>query len=130
MITILAALAISAQTKLYTSGCAPLDTASAVVPLVEFRLAIAGLEERQILRQELATCQDLIGVQSRQISQLDQAFVTCSTSTNSWKDAALLADQNRKQLVSQLPRFGFWSGVSTGAFISMLLSLLVVGATR
>lgn len=130
MITILAVLAISAQTKLYTSGCAPLDTASAVVPIAEFRVAIIGLEERQVLRQELATCQDLIGAQSKQLSQLDQAFAACSTSTNSWKDAALLADQNRKQVVSQLPRFGFWSGVSTGAFMSMLLSLLVVAATR
>ena len=99
---VLAVALFTADTRLYNSGCAPLDTASAVVPLAEFRSVIAHLEERKSLLVELATCQDLTALQTKQVQRVKREATTR----------------------------GFWRGLATGVALSATLSLLMAIAVR
>ena len=134
---VLAVALFTADTRLYNGGCAPLDTASAVIPLAEFRSVIAHLEERKSLLVELATCQDLVALQAHQLEALGRAGTFDSVALAAQARATTLADSSRKEVVVQLQRAqsestarGFWRGLATGSVAALALSLLMVTAVR
>jgi len=134
---VLAVALFTADTRLYNGGCAPLDTASAVVPLAEFRSVIAHLEERKSLLVELATCQDLVALQAHQLEALGRASAFDSAALAAQARATTLADSSRKEVAVQLQRVksesasrGFWRGLATGSVAALTLSLLMVAAVR
>lgn len=134
---VLAVALFTADTRLYNGGCAPLDTASAVVPLAEFRSVIAHLEERKSLLVELATCQDLTALQAKQLEAQANASSFDSVALVAQTRAAALADSSRKEVVVQVQQVkreattrGFWRGLATGSVAALTLSLLMVIAVR
>ena len=134
---VLAVALFTADTRLYNGGCAPLDTASAVVPLAEFRSVIAHLEERKSLLVELATCQDLVALQAHQLEAQARASSFDSVALAAQTKATALADSSRKEVVVQLQKVsaesatrGFWRGLTTGTVATLVLSLLMVIAVR
>ena len=134
---VLAVALFTADTRLYNGGCAPLDTASAVIPLTEFRSVIAHLEERKSLLVELAACQDLVALQAQQLEALGRAGTFDSVALAAQARATALADSSRKEVVMQMQRVksesasrGFWRGLATGSVAALTLSLLMVAAVR
>lgn len=134
---VLAVALFTADTRLYNSGCAPLDTASAVIPLAEFRSVIAHLEERQSLLVELAACQDLIALQTKQLVAQTNALTFDSVALAAQRSSTALADSARKEVVVQVQQVkreaasrSFWRGLATGVALSATLSLLMAIAAR
>jgi hypothetical protein len=125
MLAIVFALLISAQTKLYTSGCAPIDTASAVMPLAEFRQVIVNQETKVALAQELSTCVELKSALDTQVDALKKSSAFDSAAAANWKTAYDTANSNRLKVIGQLSaveaearKSGFKRGFWTGAGVA------------
>lgn len=126
------ALLIAAQTKLYTSGCAPIDTASAVVPLAEFRQVIVNQETKISLGRELNACLELKSALDAQVSALKTASAFDSVALANWKTAYDTANANRLKVVGQLGaveaearKTGFKRGFWTGAGVATAVYAVV-----
>ena len=127
------ALLIAAQTKLYTSGCAPIDTASAVVPLAEFRQVIVNQETKISLGHELNTCLELKSTLDTQVAALKKATAFDSVALANWRTAYDTANANRLKVVGQLGaveaearKTGFKRGFWTGAGVATTVYAVVV----
>jgi hypothetical protein len=132
MLALAAALMLlaGAETKLYKSGCAPIDTPSAVMPLTEFRQVIANQETKIALERENGLCQDLNKVLAKQVDAYRNADKHDSIAAANWKAAYDTANANRLKVVGQLDavanearktgfKRGFWTGagVVTAAYV-------------
>jgi hypothetical protein len=134
MLALMLALAFSAQTKLYTSGCAPIDTLSAVVPLAEFRQVIVNQETKISLGQELGVCLEIKSTLDSQVSALKIAGSFDSTAAANWKAAYDTANTNRLKFIGQLDavaaearKTGFKRGFWTGAGAATALYAVIAG---
>lgn len=134
---VLAVALFTADTRLYSGGCAPIDTASAVVPMAEFRAVVVHLEERKSLLVELATCQDLVSTQAARLTALSNVSKFDSVALAAQTSSTVLADSSRKVVVVEAQQAshraaisGFWRGLTTGTTATLALSLLMVLAVR
>jgi hypothetical protein len=134
MLATMLALLIAAQTKLYTSGCAPIDTPSAVVPLAEFRQVIVNQETKISLGQELGVCLELKSTLDSQVVALKKAVAFDSAAAANWKSAYDTANTNRLKVVGQLDavaaearKTGFKRGFWTGAGVATAVYAVIAG---
>ena len=139
MLTLIATLAIlaSAETKLYRSGCAPIDTPSAVMPLAEFRQVIVNQDTKVLLERELGICQDLKTALTNQVDAYRSADRHDSIAAANWKSAYDTANANRLKVVGQLDavanearktgfKRGFWIGAGA---VTAAYTVIAAGVT-
>jgi hypothetical protein len=134
MLALILALLVSAQTKIYVSGCAPVDTISALVPISEFRQIIINQETKKALEKEIEICAEIVDTTKALAEAYRQADIKDSIAADEWKTAFELADANRLAVVDKLDAVaaearagGFKKGFVVGSLVTAgTLALITV----